>query len=64
MPMQAELQAAAKAAGHGSSVIEVQQLDVSSVQSVRAFAAAWDASGKPLHILVNNAGEGRLTFPK
>ena len=31
-------------------------LDLASLDSVRRFAAAWDAEGRPLHILVNNAG--------
>ncbi len=31
-------------------------LDLASLDSVRRFAAAWDAAGRPLHILVNNAG--------
>lgn len=34
----------------------MQQLDLSSLQSVRDFAAAWRAAGRPLHVLVNNAG--------
>lgn len=31
-------------------------LDLTSLDSVRRFAAAWDAEQRPLHILVNNAG--------
>ena len=31
-------------------------LDLASLDSVRSFAAAWDAEQRPLHILVNNAG--------
>ena len=31
-------------------------LDLASLESVRRFAAAWDAEQRPLHILVNNAG--------
>lgn len=31
-------------------------LDLSSLQSVRDFAAAWRAAKRPLHVLVNNAG--------
>lgn len=36
--------------------LQVMQLDLSSLQSVRDFAAAWRRSGRPLHVLVNNAG--------
>lgn len=32
------------------------QLDLSSLQSVRSFAAAFCARGLPLHVLINNAG--------
>jgi NAD(P)-dependent dehydrogenase (short-subunit alcohol dehydrogenase family) len=32
------------------------ELDLSSLQSVRRFAAAWERRGLPLHCLVNNAG--------
>ena len=30
--------------------------DVASLESVRAFATEHEASGRPLHVLVNNAG--------
>lgn len=33
-----------------------QVCDVSSLESVAAFAADWLASSRPLHLLVNNAG--------
>jgi NAD(P)-dependent dehydrogenase (short-subunit alcohol dehydrogenase family) len=36
--------------------IEVMALDLASLESVRAFASAYRATGKPLHVLVNNAG--------
>ncbi|KAF3775479.1 Short-chain dehydrogenase [Nymphaea thermarum] len=36
--------------------IEVMELDLSSLASVRSFAAAFLSSNKPLHLLVNNAG--------
>lgn len=36
--------------------VEVMELDLLSPSSVRQFAAEWDQSGKPLHILINNAG--------
>lgn len=37
----------------GNPEIEVRQLDLSDLRSVRAFADSWQG---PLHILVNNAG--------
>lgn len=36
--------------------LEVSELDLSSFDSVRKFVAGFEASGKPLHLLVNNAG--------
>ena len=30
--------------------------DISSLESVRSFAAEHERSGRPLHVLVNNAG--------
>ena len=36
--------------------MQVRLLDLSSLASVRQFAAAWEAEQRPLHILVNNAG--------
>ena len=35
---------------------QVQELDLSSLQSVRRFAEGWRAACRPLHALVNNAG--------
>ena len=35
-------------------------LDLASMDSVRRFAKAWDAEGRPLHIMVNNAGTNYL----
>lgn len=35
---------------------EFMQLDLASFSSVRAFAAAFQKKGLPLHVLVNNAG--------
>lgn len=40
----------------GAGSLEVQRLDLSDLASVRAFAQAYLASGKPLHLLINNAG--------
>lgn len=36
--------------------VQVQPLDLTSQQSVRAFAADFVASKRPLHVLINNAG--------
>ncbi len=38
------------------ATVEVLELDVASLRSVKAFAEAFVASGVPLHVLVNNAG--------
>ncbi len=40
----------------GNSVVEVGDLDLSSLASVRAFVADYLAKKRPLHILINNAG--------
>jgi hypothetical protein len=37
--------------------VSAKQLDLASVESVRAFAEEWTASRAPLHVLVNNADE-------
>src|SRR5579862_9246194 len=37
----------------GNSAIDVRQLDLSDLQSVKSFTAAWNG---PVHILINNAG--------
>lgn len=54
----ASLRAEAAAAGAPPPSLEVASLDLSSLDSVRAFAAAWDkrTDGRPLGALVNNAG--------
>ncbi|KAK9806291.1 hypothetical protein WJX72_008741 [[Myrmecia] bisecta] len=54
--LKAELMTVARQAGNPNPTIEVLQLDVSSLASVRAFAQAWQQRGRPLHVLVNNAG--------
>lgn len=48
--------AEARAAGVQSPDIEVMLLDLASLDSVRAFAQGFQQSGRPLHILINNAG--------
>jgi NAD(P)-dependent dehydrogenase (short-subunit alcohol dehydrogenase family) len=46
----------ARAALAGIARVEVDALDLSEPSSIDAFAARFLASGRPLHILVNNAG--------
>ncbi|WP_305784346.1 SDR family NAD(P)-dependent oxidoreductase [Symbioplanes lichenis] len=45
----------AAAAVDGSPGIRIEQLDLTDPASVDAFAARWIDSGRPLHMLVNNA---------
>ena len=45
----------AMAAVDGIRGVRVEQLDLTDPASVEAFAARWIASGRPLHMLVNNA---------
>lgn len=40
----------------GNDDVEAQPLDLASLASVRAFAAAWAARDEPIHVLLNNAG--------
>ncbi len=40
----------------GSGKLDVMTLDLADLASVRSFAAAFLATGRPLHVLVNNAG--------
>lgn len=51
----AHLAAAVGGAGAGGRV-EVEALDLADLQSVRAFARRWADSGRPLDLLVLNAG--------
>ena len=46
----------ARAALAGIERVELEQLDLGDPVSIDAFAARFAASGRPLHILVNNAG--------
>lgn len=50
-----EVERAQKAAGFRPSTV-VQRLDLSELASVEQCVADIQASGRPLHILVNNAG--------
>jgi NAD(P)-dependent dehydrogenase (short-subunit alcohol dehydrogenase family) len=40
----------------GISKVEIEELDLASPDSIDAFAVRFLASGRPLHLLVNNAG--------
>jgi NAD(P)-dependent dehydrogenase (short-subunit alcohol dehydrogenase family) len=42
----------------GLDDVEIAQMDLMDPSSIDAFAAAFIASGEPLHLLVNNAGIG------
>lgn len=42
--------------GPGRGALEVEALDLTDLASVRSFAERFVASGRPLHLLVNNAG--------
>jgi NAD(P)-dependent dehydrogenase (short-subunit alcohol dehydrogenase family) len=46
----------ARVALDGMPGVEPERLDLADPQSIDAFAARFSASGRPLHILVNNAG--------
>lgn len=50
------LKAAAIEVGHQETVIEFWECDMSRLESVEAFAKRWLDTGRPLHVLVNNAG--------
>ncbi len=50
-------------AAHSQARVEVLQLDLASMSSIRRFAAGFLASGRPLHVLINNAGAVGLTGP-
>ena len=39
-----------------SARVEVRDLDLARLDSIRAFAARWNAEGTPLDLLINNAG--------
>lgn len=46
----------ARRATSGLDRVEIESLDLSNPRSIDAFAGRFSASGRPLHILVNNAG--------
>jgi NAD(P)-dependent dehydrogenase (short-subunit alcohol dehydrogenase family) len=59
-----ELEDAARSSGQAAPRLEVMELDLNSLASVRAFASAWIARGLPLHVLVNNAGIFAMSAPR
>ena len=52
---QGEAAAADMRSGFPQAQVQVVQLDLADLHSVRRFAADWLATGKPLDILINNA---------
>ena len=52
------------AMGDDRGTIEVEELDLASLQSVRAFVDDYLAAKRPLHILVNNAGVMATPFSR
>jgi NAD(P)-dependent dehydrogenase (short-subunit alcohol dehydrogenase family) len=46
----------ARAAVAGLARVEVETLDLAEPGSIDAFAARWAATGRPVHLLVDNAG--------
>lgn len=54
----------ARAALAGIERVELESLELSEPTSVDAFAARFMASGRPLHLLINNAGIMAVPFAK
>ncbi|MEO1474831.1 MAG: SDR family NAD(P)-dependent oxidoreductase, partial [Pseudomonadota bacterium] len=50
------VQAAEEALGDVAGDIEIAAMDLADVPSVRKFAEDYSETGRPLHILINNAG--------
>ncbi|KAI5074174.1 hypothetical protein GOP47_0010135 [Adiantum capillus-veneris] len=44
--------------------VEVMQLNLLSLSSVRSFCTAWESRNAPLHVLINNAGICSLLAPQ
>ncbi|KAH7443522.1 hypothetical protein KP509_02G038700 [Ceratopteris richardii] len=44
--------------------VEVMQLNLLSLSSVRSFCTAWNARNEPIHVLINNAGICSLGTPQ
>jgi NAD(P)-dependent dehydrogenase (short-subunit alcohol dehydrogenase family) len=55
-PAKAEATEAAIRRTHPAAIVESRALDTARLASVRAFAAAWRADGRPIDILLLNAG--------
>jgi NAD(P)-dependent dehydrogenase (short-subunit alcohol dehydrogenase family) len=49
-------EAARSVPGHDRGRVEIRQVDVSDLASVRSFAAGLEAEGRPVDVLINNAG--------
>jgi NAD(P)-dependent dehydrogenase (short-subunit alcohol dehydrogenase family) len=54
----------ARAALSGTDRVELETVELSDPASVDAFAARFLASGRPLHLLINNAGIMAVPFAK
>ena len=54
----------ASSSGRADPKVEVMELDVACLASVRGFAAAWAARALPLHVLINNAGIFSMAAPR
>lgn len=50
------LKGSAQQAGRAAPSLEVNLLDLSSLDSVRSFVERWEQQQRPLHVLINNAG--------
>jgi len=61
-PQKGATAAAVIRALHPSAAVHVQPLDLASLASVRAFAAAFSAAHPQLHVLCNNAGVMALPY--
>ena len=46
----------ARREGLSTLSLEIMQLDVSQLKSIRDFVSKWRSSERPLHVLINNAG--------
>ncbi len=64
--LQRAIEDEAKASGRADPSLEVMELDLNSLQSVRNFAATWKRKkeNRPIHILINNAGIFSMSSPR
>lgn len=64
--LQRSIKQEAKASGRADPSLEVLQLDLSSLTSVRKFAHVWatEKQNSPVHILINNAGIFAMSAPR